>query len=712
MNQIIRLTALIASFILSVKASAHAKANADAIAIAESLPWARANSHAASAAKSYAQAYAHALSMGYPDPEAYALAQSEDQCATIACHASCGLMIIEGQRCSLNTENSFWGPHNSTCLCAPDSPFLEYYPPCMECGWTLWKYYSAYVIEALQACETLSTEPTGTSRCSTTLTDIYTPDWEIDACLYTGGCETTTTNAADTDTLPDTLYTEETALTEGEEEIEDTQTSSELDSTEDSRGTITETTGETTGETTTPEDTGTPDITTLAEPIFTGELLSGNVPEWSISVPGTLGPWSNIDIKITKNDMNNMFEYSHASVFVNGIEEPSATIAITPDSIAISLDRIIDEDGDFVVNFRGIVDKGNFWTSNARITITTFDDEGLREKAEVVYELSSTISSNIPGKEESITSKSTLSDVATTIITTKSCDDDEICYEFLVITGVTVVVTTLEGLATSYTTYCPIESDTEIKPTQDDNVTIITTCETHICYEVTATSVEIASTKPHEVKETLHVGTSDSLDAEGEEEYVYENGEYEICEPDDEDDSVGDDTEGDDTDSPSVMDSVIRTGTSTVAIVDVTADTTADITADITADVTADVTTDVTADVIADTTDVTADVTADTTDDTADDTTDVYTGGETVVAVQRPEDQLGHKTIVSEQQTLASTEQPLVNEQETSRGPDTSSEVHATEAVSTDVVLTVFDGGATNLASLALTSFLMGILLF
>ncbi|ODV76486.1 uncharacterized protein CYBJADRAFT_182650 [Cyberlindnera jadinii NRRL Y-1542] len=165
----------------TIAALVNAAPNADAI------PWAKANPHAAAAARAYADAYAEAEAIGHADPEAYAMAASEDQCADIACHAACGLLIIEGQKCSRNTENSYLGPHDSECLCPSDSEFMTYYPSCMNCGWTLWKYYGPYVTDALRACPGLSTEPTGTSRCSTTLTDIYTPDYAIRACDYTGG---------------------------------------------------------------------------------------------------------------------------------------------------------------------------------------------------------------------------------------------------------------------------------------------------------------------------------------------------------------------------------------------------------------------------------------------------------------------------------------------------------------------------------------------
>ncbi|ODV74031.1 uncharacterized protein CYBJADRAFT_172790, partial [Cyberlindnera jadinii NRRL Y-1542] len=179
------LSLIIALFTAFVAASPLAHANAEAIAGAHALPWADANPYASAAAEAYAEAYAEAVAIAHPDPEAYALAASADDCATIACHASCGLMIMGGSECTLNTTNSYAGPYNTTCLCSSDSSLNKYYASCMNCGWTLWKYYGPYVSEALAACETLSTEPTGTLRCSTTLTDEYVVDTGINACDYT-----------------------------------------------------------------------------------------------------------------------------------------------------------------------------------------------------------------------------------------------------------------------------------------------------------------------------------------------------------------------------------------------------------------------------------------------------------------------------------------------------------------------------------------------
>ncbi|CCH43651.1 putative secreted protein [Wickerhamomyces ciferrii] len=159
--------------------------------IAEALPWAKANPQAAAAAQAYADAYAEAVAIAHPDPKAYALAASADDCADVQCHMNCGLMIVAGQDCSENSEDNYSGPYTSGCLCNAEgsTKFQSYYDACMDCGWTLWKYYSVYLQPALEECHkdfpSVSTEPTGTSRCSTTLTDEYTKETDINYTTFT-----------------------------------------------------------------------------------------------------------------------------------------------------------------------------------------------------------------------------------------------------------------------------------------------------------------------------------------------------------------------------------------------------------------------------------------------------------------------------------------------------------------------------------------------
>ncbi|ONH67879.1 hypothetical protein BON22_2765 [Cyberlindnera fabianii] len=143
-----------------------------AAASPEALPWANANPQAAGAAAAYADAYAEAIAIAHPDPEAYALAASADDCASIACHAACGMLIIYGSACTSNTENQYAGPYNTTCLCSDDSDFIKQYPACMNCGWTLWKYYGGYgvVTEYTTYCPLTTTEAATSTDAATTKT--------------------------------------------------------------------------------------------------------------------------------------------------------------------------------------------------------------------------------------------------------------------------------------------------------------------------------------------------------------------------------------------------------------------------------------------------------------------------------------------------------------------------------------------------------------
>jgi hypothetical protein len=158
------------------------------LAAAVPIPHALSNPVAAPIAQAYVDAYAEAVAIGNQDPEAYAQAASDDDCASFSCHLSCGQMIVTGQACSM--DGSYTGPYIDGCLCdsTGNTDFLSYYNACMDCGWTLWKYYSPYLSPALEACNAefpqYSTTPTGTSRCSTTLTSSYSVDTDINYSTY------------------------------------------------------------------------------------------------------------------------------------------------------------------------------------------------------------------------------------------------------------------------------------------------------------------------------------------------------------------------------------------------------------------------------------------------------------------------------------------------------------------------------------------------
>ncbi|ODV73998.1 uncharacterized protein CYBJADRAFT_184411, partial [Cyberlindnera jadinii NRRL Y-1542] len=144
------------------------------------------------APNAFADAYGQAVAMAHPDPEAFALAISDEgTCATSICRTYCNLMIIGGTQCTSNTTNPYAGPYDTDCLCSSNSNLMRNYAKCLDCGWTLWNNYGPYASSALAACD-LPTEPTGTLSCSTA------PTTTVENCIDEGNCLVTNAPPAST----------------------------------------------------------------------------------------------------------------------------------------------------------------------------------------------------------------------------------------------------------------------------------------------------------------------------------------------------------------------------------------------------------------------------------------------------------------------------------------------------------------------------------
>lgn len=505
-------TRLSIPFILAV--SFVSQTAAIAVPKADALPWAQANPQANAAANAYADAYAEAVAIAHPDPEAYALAASADDCASISCHASCGLLIIEGQACSTNTENTYAGPYNTSCLCSSGSSFLQYYAPCMDCGWTLWKYYGGYVSSALAACGSLATEPTGTSRCSTTLTDSYTIDTSIQGCSYLGNCPTETTSstaettsstaqgstAAPTSNAPTSTAaptTEESSAepTTEESSAEETTAAPTTEESSAEETTAAPTTEESSAEQTTEdssEATATTDasseepsaetsaassgastsgspsaVPSTLEPAFDGEFSNGALV-WRLTVPSGLGPWTSVSVVASNSNSAGDFNYDPASVTSQG--EPE--VSTSGSSLTIELTSNV-EDEDLVIEFSGSIVSGTSFTSDVTLTIDSPDGKRFFKRAENSWTLENTITvdssssaassetETFSGYQNSSISTSTafVSQDTTTLVTVTSCDENK-CTEVPSTALVSVATTTINGVVTSYTTYCPLTTTT------------------------------------------------------------------------------------------------------------------------------------------------------------------------------------------------------------------------------------------------------------
>lgn len=87
----------------------------------------------------------------------------------------------------------------------------------------------------------------------------------------------------------------------------------------------------------------------------------------------------------------------------------------------------------------------------------------------------------------------TKTDVDTTVVTITSCSDNK-CTPTAVTTGVTIVTSTIKGEETVYTTYCPISSEeaptSSVKPQTVHSTTVVTvsSCSENICHSSAVTT--------------------------------------------------------------------------------------------------------------------------------------------------------------------------------------------------------------------------------
>lgn len=85
----------------------------------------------------------------------------------------------------------------------------------------------------------------------------------------------------------------------------------------------------------------------------------------------------------------------------------------------------------------------------------------------------------------------TKSDIDTTVVTITSCSDNK-CSPTAVTTGLTVVTSTIAGTETIYTTYCPISSEeSSIKPKKtlhSTTVATVTVCSENVCLSSAVTT--------------------------------------------------------------------------------------------------------------------------------------------------------------------------------------------------------------------------------
>jgi hypothetical protein len=127
--------------------------------------------------------------------------------------------------------------------------------------------------------------------------------------------------------------------------------------------------------------------------------LIGDIPEWKIKIPAGLGPWSALDVDITKKGSGGPFTFSYASVEEDEAKTDSRGIHLTPDTINFDFDEFIGKNDYLSFTFAGKISaRASNWTAHAHIVISRPGKAKLFKRDELVYDIEYTVST--PNGEE------------------------------------------------------------------------------------------------------------------------------------------------------------------------------------------------------------------------------------------------------------------------------------------------------------------------
>ena len=218
-------------------------------------------------------------------------------------------------------------------------------------------------------------------------------------------------------------------------------------------------------------------------PYITGYIGEEGSPVFEIVVPGSLGPWTGVEVSGSNDDTAYVFD----SVDIAISDETVSAGTTTDDTFAGAYFNAILNEDDLIFLIYATATGGNPYSISATLSVSTADQK-LVKRAVTTYDLSFTIEDDASSISSApVTSTTTEEDISTTVVTITSCSDDK-CTETPVTTGVTVVTTTIAGVVTEYTTYCPLSTETVTETAAETTVVTITSCAEDKCTPVVVTT--------------------------------------------------------------------------------------------------------------------------------------------------------------------------------------------------------------------------------
>lgn len=228
-------------------------------------------------------------------------------------------------------------------------------------------------------------------------------------------------------------------------------------------------------------------------PVLTGATIDKH-PDYNLTIGGELGPWTELSFEITLEGVEN---YTYAELFVDNVLV-DAKINIEEKEIYVFYKSSVEVSSDSRLHYSGVYTASGSPISYAEVTIVKNSDLAKRD-SEVFnlewildYKLDPPSSGSGALQTTSVytissSSSSSTDGISTTTFTSTSCESAS-CSESTITTGYTVVTSTLKGVVTEYTTYCPLDtSNSNIIPTTVETGNAITTSQPTIVTSIPST---------------------------------------------------------------------------------------------------------------------------------------------------------------------------------------------------------------------------------
>lgn len=121
--------------------------------------------------------------------------------------------------------------------------------------------------------------------------------------------------------------------------------------------------------------------------------MSDSGPHWDIHVPGTLGPWTKVEIIGTRPDTD--YEFTSATFILDGTSR-NGIISVESDTYNAVYEQAVEQASTLILSIDGVSLEGSPYTNDATVIVTTLDGLKMRfvKRATSTFELSFTLYDN------------------------------------------------------------------------------------------------------------------------------------------------------------------------------------------------------------------------------------------------------------------------------------------------------------------------------